>query len=90
MGAGKQIGTKDMFRNLAASIFVAPLMMGVMTQSAHAYLDPGTGSMILQVALGGVAGAAVVIKLYWYRFKELTGLARAGIGAPDSQRNDRT
>ena len=36
---------------------------------AFAYLDPGTGSMILQLVIGGVAGALVVIKLYWARFK---------------------
>ena len=35
---------------------------------AHAYLDPGTGSVVLQLILGGVAGALVVIKLYWHRF----------------------
>ncbi len=36
---------------------------------AHAYLDPGTGSMMLQLLLGGVAGALVVLRLYWYRIK---------------------
>ena len=36
---------------------------------AHAYLDPGTGSMILQLLLGGVAGALVVGKLYFDKIK---------------------
>ena len=36
-------------------------------QPAHAYLDPGTGSIILQLLLGGVAGFAMVAKLYWHR-----------------------
>lgn len=36
---------------------------------AFAYLDPGTGSMMLQLLLGGVAGALVVLKLYWQNFK---------------------
>jgi hypothetical protein len=36
---------------------------------AQAYLDPGTGSMLLQVLLGGIAGAFVVAKLYWKRLK---------------------
>ena len=36
-----------------------------------AYLDPGTGSMILQLLLGGIAGAAIVLKLYWQRFLNL-------------------
>lgn len=39
--------------------------------SANAYLDPGTGAMLLQLLLGGVAGALVVGKLYWSKFKGL-------------------
>ena len=38
---------------------------------AHAYLDPGTGSMILQLLLGGIAGIAMVGKLYWHRLTSL-------------------
>ena len=34
-----------------------------------AYLDPGSGSMLVQLLLGGVAGAAVIMKLGWERFK---------------------
>lgn len=44
-----------------------------LTYPAHAYLDPGTGSMILQLLLGGVAGALVICKLYWDRLKGLFG-----------------
>lgn len=35
--------------------------------SVLAYLDPGSGSMILQILVGGVAAAAVTAKLYWGR-----------------------
>lgn len=46
-------------------------------ESAQAYVDPGSGSILLQLILGGVAGAAVVMKLYWQRFKDATsGLFR--------------
>ncbi len=38
---------------------------------AYAYLDPGTGSMILQLLLGGAAGVLIIVKLYWHRFKDL-------------------
>ena len=41
---------------------------------AYAYLDPGTGSMILQVLLGGFAGVALAGRLYWRRFLILIGL----------------
>ncbi|HZC14646.1 MAG TPA: hypothetical protein VE270_11575 [Thermoleophilaceae bacterium] len=35
--------------------------------SVLAYLDPGSGSMILQIIAGGLAAVAVTAKLYWNR-----------------------
>ncbi|HET9738678.1 MAG TPA: hypothetical protein VFP78_11220 [Solirubrobacteraceae bacterium] len=36
-----------------------------------AYLDPGTGSMLVQLLVGGVAAAGVVARLYWGRLLRL-------------------
>ena len=36
---------------------------------AHAYLDPGTGSMVLQAIIGAIAGFALVGRLYWSKIK---------------------
>lgn len=41
-----------------------------------AYLDPGTGSMLVQLLVGGLAAAAVAIKLYWYRILRLLRLRK--------------
>ena len=63
-------------RNVQSSLFpatLAALFVGMSTTGAHAYLDAGTGSMILQVLLGGVAGLAIAGKLYWYKFLSLFG-----------------
>ena len=38
---------------------------------AYAYLDPGSGSMLLQLLLGGVTGVVVIVKLYWERVKSI-------------------
>lgn len=38
------------------------------TQSAYAYLDPGTASLILQGIVGAIGAGMVVISLYWRRF----------------------
>lgn len=35
----------------------------------YAYLDAGTGSMILQAALGTIAAALVATRVYWGRIK---------------------
>ena len=34
-------------------------------QAFYGYLDPGSGSMILQVIAGGAAAVAVMGKVYW-------------------------
>lgn len=38
-----------------------------------AYLDPGTGGLIVQAVLGGVAGIAVAAKAYGRRFTRRRG-----------------
>lgn len=47
---------------------------------AHAYLDPGTGSILLQVLIGGVAGLGVIGKLYWHRLRGLFGVRKKDTG----------
>ena len=37
--------------------------------NAGAYVDPGTGSYILQIILAGLVGAAFTLKLFWRRIK---------------------
>ena len=37
--------------------------------STLAYLDPGTGSMLLQAIVGGSAGLYVFLRHFWRSFK---------------------
>jgi hypothetical protein len=34
---------------------------------AYAYLDPGTGSMLISALLGVAAAVALALKMFWYR-----------------------
>ncbi len=36
---------------------------------AFAYIDPGTGSMILQSLIGALVGAGIILKVYWTKIK---------------------
>lgn len=38
---------------------------------AFAYLDPGTGSILLQGLIAGLAGGLMAIRLYWKKLKEV-------------------
>ena len=75
--AGDQRGRKSSDpvrrRGGAAIVAAVAVFLAVMDiqNPAHAYLDPGTGSIILQLLLGGFAGALFVLKLYWHRFRSL-------------------
>jgi hypothetical protein len=60
-----------MARNLTSVALLGAIATLFFTGPAWAYLDPGTGSMMLQLLLGGVAGAMVVGKLYWQRLREV-------------------
>lgn len=51
-------------------------VLAMASGSAHAYLDPGTGSVLLQVLLGGIATAAIVLKRYWQELRRLLGIGR--------------
>jgi hypothetical protein len=44
------------------------LALWAIPTAAHAYIDPGAGSLILQVLLGGIAGVLLLLKTYWRRF----------------------
>ena len=44
--------------------------------SAFGYLDPGSGSMILQVLAGGAAAAAVAGRLFWRRLAVMLRLKK--------------
>jgi hypothetical protein len=48
-------------------IFVVSL--GLLPVSAHAYLDPGTGSYILQIVIGSLLAVAFTIKAFWHRIR---------------------
>ena len=40
-----------------------------MTPPVFAYIDPGAGTLITQLVLGGVAGLLVLVKVFWVRMK---------------------
>jgi len=48
---------------------LAVLVQVLTTANAHAYIDPGSGSVFVQMLLAGLLGAGMAIKAYWTRIK---------------------
>jgi hypothetical protein len=49
-----------------------------------AYIDPGSGSMLLQIILGGVAAVGVTAKLTWRRLLRTLRIRKDDETQPDS------
>ena len=68
------------YNALAAVVAICLIAPG----SAHAYLDPATGSIILQIVLGGIAGLGVFGKLFWHRIRAFFGASATADSGDDS------
>lgn len=55
---------------LINALFFVSLYMLVVPMPAHAYLDPGTGSYILQIAAAAFFGSLFALKVWW---RQITG-----------------
>ena len=51
-------------------IATGALALAAIPATAHAYMDPGTGSMLVQGALGAVAAVLVFGRTTWTRIKK--------------------
>ena len=69
-----------MFKNLKFGFLLTILLIGINLKPAYAYLDPGTGAMILQIVLGGIAGFFMIARLYWHKIK-----IKLGIHKPEAE-----
>ena len=43
------------------------------SQSAYAYIDPGTGGFLMSLIVGFFVTAGVFIKSFWYKIKSFFG-----------------
>ena len=78
-----------------AGVAFASLVMLCLARPAQAYLDPGTGSFIIQVVLGMALACLFATKLFWREIKafvaRLFGRNRADAAArPPEEAEDPT
>ena len=59
----------NIFRHLMTLTVLFAFFCFVFPQEAYAYLDPGTGSYIFQLAIAILIGGSFAIKLYWRKIK---------------------
>jgi hypothetical protein len=52
-------------------LIIISLFLLSFSDPLYAYLDPGTGSLIIQALIAGIVGVLYVIKIYWQKIKSL-------------------
>ncbi len=73
---------------LSFKTFVVVFVMSMaFSTNAYAYLDPGTGSLILQAIIGTVAAAAATAGIYWHKFKSF--FSRNDHSTEDQDKNNK-
>jgi hypothetical protein len=59
--------------NLQSNIIITSLLLisfhTLFVSEAYAYLDPGTGTMFLQMIAGVLIGLGITLKIYWQKIK---------------------
>ena len=50
--------------SIISFLFLFPVL------DAFAYIDPGTGSIVIQAMIGALVGVGITLKIYWYKIKE--------------------
>jgi hypothetical protein len=76
-----------MRRRAVLTIYLALSVWLLTVPAAHAYIDPGSTSMIFQVLIAGLAAAGTAITVFWNR---LTGLFRRNREPASSDKADVT
>ena len=52
-------------------VILTGIVFAAMTSVAHAYIDPGTGSVITTAILGFFAAVGYTMRKYFYRLKDM-------------------
>ncbi len=55
--------------------------------TAYAYIDPGTGSALIQGVIAAVAAVGVTLKLYWHRIMDFVRRKKNSL-PPDSDSDE--
>ena len=72
------------FRKVLLLVILVLVIILSFPLETEAYLDPGTGSQLLQLLLASLFGALFTIKMYWKKLKEFF----KNLLATDKKEND--
>lgn len=73
LGCGRGARSSHIIARIARVLPLAFIASLALTADAHAYVDPGTGSYVMQLLIAGVVGAAFAVKTFWRKIASFVG-----------------
>ena len=52
-----------------AVLSILLLFQGIFVSEAFAYIDPGSGSVVIQMLIGALVGVGITVKVFWVKLK---------------------
>lgn len=75
-------------RRAGLAVLIAIALVGTAVREAHAYVDPGSGSVLLQVLIAGLLAVGFTLKTFWGNIKNrVTGIFSRSSKAPDDDQD---
>ena len=56
---------------ITSALAVVLIFLALVPATAHAYLDPGSGSYLLQIIVAGILSSLFLVKTYWHKIKSV-------------------
>jgi hypothetical protein len=75
---------RDM-KNVYPTTAIGAALVLFFATNAYAYLDPGTGSMLLQGLIAAVAGGALIMRAHWGKWKSLFTTSKKAAKKPNAE-----
>jgi hypothetical protein len=74
-------------RRISQVAFIAGIVVPTLAGPAFGYLDPGTGSMILQALIGALVAGVTTVGIYWRRLTSIFQRGKASTQQNSSERS---
>lgn len=63
----------DFFKNVLKMTLILAAITFFFPNYAYSYIDPGTGSYIIQIVIAAFVAVSFMVKIYWLKIKNFIG-----------------
>ena len=74
--------------NRTTALSAMTILLALSIRDAHAYFDPGTGSIILQAVIAAIAAVSIGLRTFWSQLKAFFSRNRSAVDSASGTEKD--